>query len=88
VTRGRYSTETGAVVSRALATAGLRQFELAQTTGSSETYISQVLNGHRNPTPAWLDVIAGALSMTPEQRVELHRAAAIDRGYKLDLGKL
>lgn len=63
----------------------MTQNALADNLDISSAYISSVLNGKRNPSAQWVDLIADTLQVTPERRVEMHRAAARDLGYRLDL---
>ena len=84
----RAKSQVGAVVISEMAAAGLHQFELARLADLDPAYISQVVNGHHRPSPGWLNTIASALQLSPERRADLHRAAARDAGYEIDLGKL
>lgn len=77
----------GTSVSNSLAGVRMTQSELAEKLGTSQSYVSQKLSGTRPATPRWADLIADVLGLPEEERVKLHRAAALDRGYKLDLTK-
>jgi len=84
---GRYRTEFGASLSRKLQGARLNQPQLAEKIGASKPYVNQMLTGRRKPSPEWVDLIADTLGLGDKERVELHRAAARDSGFKIDLTK-
>lgn len=58
---------------------------LADRLGVTGPYVHHLISGRRLPSPQWLDLMADAMKLTKEQRVDLHRAGAIDHGYKLSL---
>lgn len=78
----------GAVIRRELASRAMRQFELAREMGVQESYLSAVVAGGRRPSPDWVERVADALRCSDAARGRLHRAAALDRGYRVDLGTL
>jgi hypothetical protein len=43
--------------------------------------------GRKSVSPQWADLVADAMKLDESARIELHRAAARDAGYKLDLIK-
>lgn len=51
----------------------------------STAYVNHTLSGAKKPNAEWVELVANALNVTPEQRARLHRAAAMDNGFKLDL---
>ena len=75
----------GAALSAALDEAAMNQSELAEMSGTTRSYISQLANGHRTPSAEAVDKIADKLKVSPQTRTRLHRAAAADSGFKLDL---
>lgn len=76
---------TGKALGKGLELAKVSQSALARATGASQGYISGVISGNKLPSASWLDLMADTLEMTPAQRVELHRSAARDHGFKIDL---
>lgn len=72
-------------VRSALTERSMSQASLADNLDISSAYISKVLSGHRSPSAKWVDLVADSLQVSPERRVEMHRAAAKDLGFKLDL---
>ncbi|HSH63347.1 helix-turn-helix domain-containing protein [Methyloceanibacter sp.] len=74
-------------MSVALAEARMTQTELAAKTGRSTAYVNQLITGHKKPSPEWVELIADTLKLSPEQRRDLHVAAARQHGFKLDLTK-
>lgn len=85
--KSRTDTEFGAVVSKNLTTASWTQLDLANNTGASLAYMNQMMTGRRRPSAEWADLIADTMRLSDRQRVQLHRAAARDVGFKLDLRK-
>lgn len=59
--------------------------EFAKTVGTGRPYMANVTNGVHIPSAAWLNMASEALGLTEEQRRNLHRAAARDNGYEIDL---
>ena len=74
-------------MSRALAEHRMSQIELANALGKSASYTNQVMTGRKKPTPRWADLVADTLGLSAAQRAALHRSAAKDNGFKLDLTK-
>jgi cyanate lyase len=85
--RSKYDTEFGASASVMLAGARMEQPDLAQKLGQSTAYVNQVFTGRKRANPPWIDLVADVLKLPQDKRVELHRAAAKDQGFKLDLTK-
>jgi transcriptional regulator with XRE-family HTH domain len=79
------STEAGEALKASLAQRGLSQYAAAKAAGASQGFLNQVVNGERLPSAEWLEVIATALKMKPQERARLHRAAARAHGFKIDL---
>lgn len=82
-----YQTAFGEALSKQLSANQTNASSLAQTIGASPAMISRMANGSRTVSPQWADVIAKALALTSKETAALHRAAALDAGYKLDLTK-
>lgn len=81
----RYATPFGALLSDLLAQSQTSQTELAQRAGKPRALMNQLIVGKRQPNAQWVDLIADVLRLSPEMHEELHRAAARQRGYKIDL---
>jgi hypothetical protein len=47
--------------------------------------MNQVVTGKRLPSAEWLNIIATTLEMQPDERTQLHRAAAKAHGFEIDL---
>lgn len=73
----------GSSLSGELAARGMTQSKLALTLGKSPAYINQVVKAKKRPSPEWVDLIADTLEVDDKARRALHRAAALDRGFKL-----
>jgi transcriptional regulator with XRE-family HTH domain len=81
-----YASAFGKALDEQLTRRSMRQTELAQATGVSPSYVNRLMTVG-NPSPQWVEIIAITLQLGPSERVDLHTAAAIDAGYKLDLTK-
>lgn len=80
------SSEFGASVSSALAEAKLTQNALATRIGASPSHFNQVLTGRKNPSAEWANLVAHALGLQEERRIDLHYAVARDLGLDLTKG--
>ncbi len=80
------TTEAGAALDALISSRGLSQYATAKAAGTSQSHLNQVVNGERLPSADWLDVIGAALDLSPDERAQLHRAAARSHGFKIDLG--
>jgi hypothetical protein len=58
---------------------------LANNVGVSVQYLNQMMTAARPASAHWADLVADALKLQEHQRVGLHRAAALDNRFKLDL---
>lgn len=81
--RARLRTAFGRALSARLPRGA--QTKLAATLGVHSSYISNVFRGHKPASPRFVEATADALGVDDATRAELHRAAAIDNGFKLDL---
>ena len=73
----------GAALDRQLHNRNVRQRRLALELGVSEAYVSMVVNGKKSASPTLANRIGAVLDLTPEEAEELHRTAAVGRGYKI-----
>lgn len=80
-------TAFGVALSEQLDRANLSQTALAEATGTSPSYVNQTMSGKKPVGPQWADMVADVLGVSDRERVRLHRAAASDAGFKLDLTK-
>ncbi len=80
-------TEAGAALEKILSERGVSQYRVSKLSGLSQPYVNQVATGRRRASAEWIELIANALQLTPEEREALHRAAARDHGFKIDLTK-
>lgn len=90
MTRGRAGgappdTEFGRLFSEALERRGKSRTEISKKIGTSLAYVSALSVGAKFATSSTVDRLADALELDDVERVRLHRAAARDAGFKLDL---
>lgn len=78
-------TETGVILRQHLAAAVTTQSAVSRDMGIARPYLNKVIGGDELPSPKWLDIVSTGLNLNDEQRRELHRAAARDHGFKIDL---
>ena len=83
--REKYASAFGQALDAQLTEKSMDASELARATGVSKTYISRLMNGGTNVSPQWADLVADTLKLDPRNRADLHKAAAVASGYKLDL---
>ena len=76
---------TGRALLRALGTRSLSQKALAEALDVSPAYVSAVVRGKKAVSAPTVEKMAAALSLAPEESRALHRAAARDHGFRLDL---
>jgi plasmid maintenance system antidote protein VapI len=79
-----YRTAFAEALEAQLAAKDLRQADLARLTKRSRSYISHTIAGRKPISPEWADVIAKAIDASEEERRRLHRAAALDAGFKIE----
>ena len=79
--RGKF----GRALDRVLAEKGLTQTGLAETLGTSPAYVSAIARGEKKVSPRRIDDLAARLALDAEEVRRLHRAAALDAGFRLDL---
>lgn len=78
-------TEFGRAFAAALERHGRSQISVAEALGTSRAYVSALRTGSKNAAASTVDRVADALNLAEPERIELHRAAAKDAGFKLDL---
>ena len=59
---------------------------LAEAVGKSPAYTNQTITGRKSASPQWVNLVAETLKLWAKERLALHRAAAKDQGYEIDLG--
>lgn len=84
--RRRSTSAFGAAVNDALTERRMSQHELADALGKSPAYTNQTITGRKSASPQWVNLVAQTLKLSADERVALHRAAAKDQGYEIDLG--
>lgn len=78
-------TEFGRAFSKALDRHQLTQVDVAARLNATQPYVSALSAGRKKATASTVDKVADAIGADPAERVKLHRAAAQDAGFKLDL---
>lgn len=63
----------------------MTQSDLAKQIGTSAAYVSSLTTGSKSVSPERVESISTTLNLAPQERISLHRAAATDLGFKLDL---
>lgn len=81
VDRERFRTEFGAALDAQLRTRGVTRTKLAAATGVSNAYVTKLTKSA--PSPEWVEIVAEAIGASDYEKLELHLAAARDRGYKI-----
>jgi cyanate lyase len=84
--RTRRSSAFGAQLAAALTERQMSQYDLAEALGKSAAFTNQTMTGRKSASPQWVNLVADTLKLSPKERVALHRAAAKDQGYEIDLG--
>ena len=51
--------------------------------GISRQYVNMIVHNTRTPPPDMIERLADALKLTRDDRTILHRAAALDSGYRI-----
>lgn len=75
----------GQTLDESLRSRGLSQRDLAERLDVSAAYVSALVSGKKTLSASTADRLVGALSLNQEETVSLHRAAAMDMGFRLDL---
>lgn len=82
----RRLTSFGATVAHLLESLRVTQTEVAIYAKCSVSNVSHLVTGERRASARWADLVADALELQAAERTALHRAAARDQGFKIDLG--
>ena len=80
-------TQLAASLGDILAGRGLSQASAAARANISQPYFNQIAKGRRLASAEWIETVANALGLDEAERAALHRAAARDHGFKIDLTK-
>ncbi len=75
----------GRALAEALDRFGLTQAQVAHRLGNSPAYVSQLVKGRKLASGPQVDRLAEALGLPSAERTRLHRAAARDAGFRLEL---
>jgi transcriptional regulator with XRE-family HTH domain len=57
----------------------------AMGNGVSRQYINMIVHNERTPPPETIEKLADGLKLSRDERTILHRAAAIDSGYRIGI---
>lgn len=79
------SSRAGQVLLRSLQERGMSQRALAEHLDVSPAYVSSLVSGKKSLSPPTADRVASVMAMAPQEVLGLHRAAAQDQGFRLDL---
>lgn len=71
------------LTARTITAADLARVMARRKTPLSKQYIGFLVHNKRQVAPVTLDAIARALALTEPEEMRLHRAAAIDAGFKI-----
>lgn len=79
------TSNTGRVLKIIIEEHGTTQYGVAASAGVSQPYLNQVVRGRRKPSADWIDLVADAMKLNAKERARLHRAGAVDNGFKIDI---
>lgn len=79
------SNLAGQAILRSLQKRGMSQRALAEQLDVSPAYVSSLLSGKKSLSPPTADKVATVMAMASAEATGLHRAAAQDQGFRLDL---
>lgn len=68
---GFYSTHPGEIISDELEARGVSQRKFAELVGMSPTVVNEILNGHRNLTPATALIFEAALDIPADSLMRI-----------------
>ena len=80
-----FKTHSAGVLTEALREKGWSKKELSQALGVTPGYVSHLTSGVKTMSPQTATRIASTLELNDTQRTNLHRAAALDHGFELNL---
>lgn len=75
----------GAAFEEALSQHGLKKTQAADRLEVSRAYVSKITSGGTKVLPEKIDMMSRTLGFSEEETRRLHRAAALDAGFRLDL---
>jgi len=78
-------TKFGQALRTALSTRSMMQSDLAEKLDVSSAYVSSISTGAKRVSANRVDAIASVLDLSQKEKTGLHRAAAQDLGFSLDL---
>lgn len=81
----RAKTRFAQLVREVMAERAPSQAEVARSIGVSRAYVNAVLSGEKGVSAENVDRFADALGLDEPTRVRLHRAAAEDSGFRINL---
>ncbi|MFZ3584804.1 helix-turn-helix domain-containing protein [Loktanella sp. DJP18] len=84
---GKDDTAFGKAFVALLGQHNLRQTQVAESLDVSRAYVSALVNGHKSLKPNRIDAVGQVLGFDNTEVLRLHRAAAQDAGFRLDLPK-
>lgn len=79
------SNRFGSALMAALESREISQTMLATELDTSRAYVSAVIRGVKPVSPERIEQISSRIGLTDVERTRLHRGAAADRGFRLDL---
>ena len=79
------SNRFGATLVAVLEARSMTQAALAAEIDTSRAYVSMLARGTRSVSPERIDQISDRIGLSMTERTRLHRSAAEDRGFRLDL---
>lgn len=81
----RKRSNFGLALDQSLRSRGWNKLRLAAEIGSSPAYVSSISTGTKNVSASKVDEIAAKIGLNETETVKMHRAAALDQGFRLDL---
>jgi cyanate lyase len=79
-----HRSEFGSALVAQLKAKQMTETALAASVGTTVSYVSQTVMRRKSASPRWIETVSDAMSATDEECRALHRAAARDRGYRID----
>ena len=75
----------GQALDELLVARSIRQSHLADDLGVTRAYVSALTTGKKPASADRVAMVSAALDLTPQEDQALHKAAALDAGFRLDL---
>lgn len=79
------NSKVGVELQKYLDARSMLQADLAEQLEVSPAYVSSISTGTKKLSAKGVESFSKALNLSAEEEVGLHRAAACDQGFKLDL---